>query len=75
VHHAFSETFQGRIMNTADLRQEDLVSVAPKRRSSAEVRAREAAKKVLASHQPAAMPAHVYKQVWSIVREAEKHQA
>jgi trimethylamine--corrinoid protein Co-methyltransferase len=42
---------------------------------SAESRAREAAKKILASHQPPALPADVYKQIWSIVREAEKRQA
>jgi trimethylamine--corrinoid protein Co-methyltransferase len=40
--------------------------------SSAEVRARETAKKVLPSHQPPALLAHVYKQIWSIVRKAEK---
>jgi trimethylamine--corrinoid protein Co-methyltransferase len=41
---------------------------------SAEARAREAAKKTLASHQPSALPADVEKKIWSIVREAEKRQ-
>ena len=41
---------------------------------SAEVRAREAAKKLLASRQPPALPAEVEKKIWSIVREAEKRQ-
>jgi trimethylamine--corrinoid protein Co-methyltransferase len=41
----------------------------------AEVRAHEAAKKLLASHQPPALPAEVEKKIWSIVREAEKRQA
>jgi trimethylamine--corrinoid protein Co-methyltransferase len=42
---------------------------------SAEVRAREVAKKILASHQPSALPADVEKKIWSIVREAEKRQS
>jgi trimethylamine--corrinoid protein Co-methyltransferase len=42
---------------------------------SAEVRSREAAKKILAYHQAPALPADVDKQIWSIVREAEKRQA
>jgi trimethylamine--corrinoid protein Co-methyltransferase len=42
---------------------------------SAEVRAHEAAKKVLASHQPSPLPVDVEKKIWSIVREAEKGQA
>lgn len=41
----------------------------------AEGRAREAAKKILASHQPSALPADVEKKIWSIVREAEIRQA
>jgi trimethylamine--corrinoid protein Co-methyltransferase len=40
-----------------------------------EVMAREAAKKVLASHQRPALPAEVEKRIWSIVREAEKRLA
>jgi trimethylamine--corrinoid protein Co-methyltransferase len=42
---------------------------------SAEVRAREVARKTLASHAPPALPADVEKEIWSIVREAEKGQA
>ncbi len=41
----------------------------------AEVRARETVKKILASHQPSALPADVEKKIWSVVREAEKRQA
>jgi trimethylamine--corrinoid protein Co-methyltransferase len=40
-----------------------------------EVMAREAAKKVLASHQRPALPAEVEKRIWSIVGEAEKRLA
>ena len=43
--------------------------------NSAEVRARETAKKVLASHQRPALPDEVENKIWSIVREAEKRQA
>jgi trimethylamine--corrinoid protein Co-methyltransferase len=41
----------------------------------AEVRARETVKRILASHQPSALPADVEKKIWSVVREAEKRQA
>jgi trimethylamine:corrinoid methyltransferase-like protein len=40
-----------------------------------EVMAHEAAKKLLASHQPPVLPAEVEKKIWSIVQEAEKRQA
>jgi trimethylamine--corrinoid protein Co-methyltransferase len=38
-------------------------------------RAREAAKKILASHQPSTLPEAVEKKIWSVVREAEKRHA
>jgi trimethylamine--corrinoid protein Co-methyltransferase len=40
----------------------------------AQVRARETAKKLLASHQRPALPGEVEKKIWSIVGEAEKRQ-
>ena len=43
--------------------------------NSAEVRARETAKKLLESHQRPALPDVVENKIWSIVREAEKRQA
>jgi trimethylamine--corrinoid protein Co-methyltransferase len=41
----------------------------------AEARAREAARKLPASHRPSMLPSDVEKKIWSIVREAEKRQA
>jgi trimethylamine--corrinoid protein Co-methyltransferase len=40
----------------------------------AEARAREAARKLLASHRPSMLPSDVEKKIWSIVRGAEKRQ-
>ena len=40
----------------------------------AEARAREAARKLLASHRPYMLPSDVEKKIWSIVREAQRRQ-
>ena len=42
---------------------------------NAEVKAREVARRILASHKPSALSVDVEKKIWSIVREAEKRQA